>query len=72
MNVFRVIFEVCGGHVHCALFVAPSERHTFAKCGSFVVSKGHEFADLMEAFKGADFKGRTDSEPSTIEAASTP
>lgn len=46
MNVFRIWFEVAGGHVHCRLFCAPRPDHTFAKCGDFVVRKGPEFVDL--------------------------
>lgn len=55
MNVFRVRFEIRGGHVHCALFCAPRPDHTFAKCGDFVVRKGPEFRDLLDAFSKAEF-----------------
>ncbi len=56
-NVFRVRFSIAGGHVHCRLFCAPRPDVTFAKCGDFVVCKGDEFRDLVDAFKKADFIG---------------
>jgi len=56
VNVFRVRFDVAGGHVHCSLFCAPRSDHTFAKCGDFVVRKGPEFVDLMHAFQHVEFK----------------
>ena len=58
MNVFKVLFETQGGHVHCSLFCAPRPDHTYAKCGDFVVRRGPEFVDLMWAFKNAAFQAR--------------
>jgi hypothetical protein len=70
MNVFRVIFAIGGGHVHCRLFCAARPDITFAKCGDFVVRKGPEFRDLVHAFK-AEFVG-LDSNYDTIPKACEP
>lgn len=61
MSVFRVRFEILGGHVHCDVFTAKASNMTFANCGRLVVSKGPEFRDFMAAFKGADFIGKDDN-----------
>ena len=53
--IFRVRFATRGGHIHCRLFVAEAQNMTFAKCGDFVVNKGEEFRDLLEAFSRAEF-----------------
>ena len=55
--IWRIRFTVAGGHVHCRLFVAKGINMTFAKCGDFTVSRGEEFASLMQAFPKADFIG---------------
>lgn len=54
MTVFRIRFEIAGGHVHCALFAGKATNQTFAKCGDFTVRKGEEFRDLLEQFKTAE------------------
>lgn len=54
MMAWKVRYEVRGGHIHCALFVAPLAQRTFAYCGEFVVSS-LELADLQNAFPGAEF-----------------
>jgi len=54
MTIFRVRFQVQGGHVHCRLFAAAQRGVTFAKCGDFVVRKGAEFRDFVAAFENAD------------------
>ena len=56
-HVFRVRFDVRGGHVHCRVFSAPRPDHTFAKLGDLVVTRGPEFVALMQAFDGAEFLG---------------
>ena len=53
--IFRIRFKVAGAHVHCRLFSAKAHDETFAYLGSFVVSKGVEFRDLLGAFKKAEF-----------------
>lgn len=58
--VFRVRFEVAGGHVHCSVFSAKARNMTFAKCGDLCISKGSEFAAFVSAFSGADFIGVDD------------
>lgn len=55
--VWRVKFDVHGGHVHCNLFAAKQLNMTFAKCGDFTVRRGEEFASLLRAFAGAQFIG---------------
>lgn len=60
--IFRVRFEVAGGHVHCALFAAQALNMTFAKCGDFTVRKGLEFRELVIAFGGAQFLGCRDED----------
>lgn len=53
--VFKVRYEVAGGHVHCTLFVAKHPNQTWANCGNFCVSDGEEFDALRAAFSGATF-----------------
>lgn len=55
--IFRIRFEVAGGHVHCALFVAKEPNMTHAKCGDFVVSRGPEFVALEAVMGGVQFVG---------------
>jgi hypothetical protein len=57
MTVWRVRFDVQGGHVHCGLFAAKGPNMTFAKCGDFVVRRGEEFSSLLRTMPGADFIG---------------
>ena len=57
MTIWRIRFNVRGGHVHCGLFAAKGNNMTFAKCGDFTVRRGAEFADLMRAFHQAQFIG---------------
>ena len=66
--VFRVRFEIAGGHVHCAVFCAPGRNMTFAKMGDLCVSKGPEFEAFVRAFSGADFIG-ADPERGIVEAS---
>lgn len=68
--IFRVRFEVAGGHVHCALFCAPRPNTTFAKCGDFTVRRGEEFVALMDAMAKIEFVGFYTT--STIQQASAP
>lgn len=57
VSIFRVRFEVAGGHVHCRLFAAKQPNTTYAGCGEFCVQKGEEFESLVRAFSGAQFLG---------------
>lgn len=58
--VWRVKFNIGGGHVHCRLFCAAAENHTFAKCGEFCVRKGAEFVSLLRVMGGVQFIGDND------------
>ena len=53
--IFRCRFTIGGGHVHCALFLAPGSNQTFAKCGDFCVRKGQEFQALLRDAPGFEF-----------------
>ena len=55
--IWRIRFTVKGSYVHCRLFVAKGINMTFANCGQFTVSRGEEFASLMQAFAASDFIG---------------
>jgi hypothetical protein len=55
--IWRVRFDVKGGHVHCELFVAKRRENIFAKCGSFVVQRGEEFSDLLRTMTNTEFIG---------------
>ena len=57
MNIYRIRFSIGGGHIHCRLFVSKSINHNFALCGTFVVSKGEEFKDLMKSCQAVEFLG---------------
>lgn len=54
--VWRVCFEVMGGHVHCRLYCSTQKIRTFAYCGEFRI-RAEEFEDLKQAFSGAEFIG---------------
>jgi hypothetical protein len=55
--IWRVRFDVQGGHVHCRLSCAKRENTTFATCGDFTVRRGEEFSDLLRAMPSAQFLG---------------
>ena len=57
MSIYRVRFDIAGGHVHCRLFCAKHPNMTFASCGVFTVQKGEEFESLVRSFSGAEFIG---------------
>lgn len=60
--IFRVRFDVRGGHVHCRVFSARAAHQTFAKLGDLTVTRGPEFVALMDAFRGAEFLGEREDE----------
>lgn len=55
--IFRVRFDVRGGHVHCRVFSARWTNGTYAKLGDLTVTRGPEFVAFMAAFRGAEFLG---------------
>ena len=53
--VFKIKYNVAGGHTHCSLFAAKEENQTFAKCGDFTV-RNEEFEPLKFAMSGVYFE----------------
>lgn len=53
--IFRVRYDIAGGHVHCRLFSGKTMNSTFANCGNFCVTKGDEFRALVKSWPGADW-----------------
>lgn len=55
--VFRIWYEVRGGHTHYSLFAAPNSNATFAKCGDFVTDN-KQFIALTLAMQRVEFNER--------------
>lgn len=55
--IFKVFYQVAGGHVHCDLFAAGEIGARFTKCGSFVV-RSDEFDALKRAMVAVIFDER--------------
>lgn len=54
MIMFRIYYEVAGGHVHCRFF-AGKNPGSLGKCGDFTMRKD-EFDVFMEAAKFIQFR----------------
>jgi len=52
--VFRLRYQLLGGHYHCRLFSAQSRNHTFARLGELTVAE-YEWVAFQEALKGVEF-----------------
>lgn len=56
--IWKVRYQVAGGHVHCALFSAPGVGRTYAKCGDLVV-RVEEFPQFKILMSKATFEEAT-------------
>lgn len=55
--IWKIRWEKRGGHYHCAVFSALSERSTFAKSGDLVVRED-EWASFRNLMGKAHFEER--------------
>jgi hypothetical protein len=69
--IFKVRFEVLGGHVHCDVFVGKAYNQTFANCGHLVIDRGQQWTAFEAAFAGAEFEPKH-GDPAFYDAARKP